>query len=66
MKNRYCPKCHHVLIIELQINDKTMKSRLHAYCEKCGYDIELDPFHTKYREYMTSFITIIKKKKPLH
>ena len=61
MINRYCPKCKNVLILELQIDDKKMKSRLHYYCEKCGYDIDVDPFHTRYREAMLEFVTTIRK-----
>jgi len=66
MINRYCPECRNFLILELQIDDKKMKSRLHYYCEKCGYDIDVDPFHTKHREAMSEFYTVIKKdlKKP--
>ena len=64
MINRYCPKCHNVLITELQINDKKMESRLHEYCEKCGFDIDVDPFNEKYREHMSEFYTVIRKKKP--
>lgn len=61
MINRYCPNCSHVLILELQIDDKKMKSRLHQFCEECGFDINVDPFHSKYREAMMEFVTIICK-----
>ena len=44
-----------MLVTELQINDKTMESHLHKYCEQCGFDIDVDPFGTVYREYMKQF-----------
>jgi hypothetical protein len=61
MINEYCPNCKNVLILELQIDDKKMKSRLHKYCEKCGYDVDVDPFHTRYREAMTEFCEVISR-----
>ena len=60
--NKYCPKCRHVLVTELQINDKTMESRLHEYCEQCGFDIDVDPFGTFYREHMKQFCFVSSKK----
>ena len=63
MINRYCPNCHHVLITELQIDDKKMKSRLHEYCEKCDFDVDVDPFHSHYRELSRQFVLEINKLK---
>jgi len=58
---RTCPNCHNDMILELLINDEKMESRLHYYCNGCGFDIDADPFNEKHREAMSKFYIVIKK-----